>query len=109
MTPPTFKKMLVLRKTMSLEPFLNLTVFAFLPVHFPEEDPRHRTQEEGQEEAAVHQTIFQPSITPLCSHWKNCHSPGGNNVSYKTQTAQTPQHMVGSIIRLFVVVLSIDY
>lgn len=55
---------------MSLEPFLNLTFFSFLPVHLPEEDPRHWAQEEGQEEAAVHQTIFQPSLRPLRAHRK---------------------------------------
>lgn len=52
----------VLRKPVSLKPFLNLTFFPFLPPHFPEEDPQHRAEEEGQEEAAVHQTIFQPSL-----------------------------------------------
>lgn len=71
---------------MSLEPFLNLTFFSFLPVHFPEEDPRHRAEEEGQEEAAVHQTIFQPSIRPLCSHRNYCHSKVDNQVSYKKTT-----------------------
>lgn len=60
----------VLREAMSLEPFLNLTFFAFLPAHFPEENPRHCTEEEGQEEAAVHQTIFQPSLRLLRSQKK---------------------------------------
>lgn len=54
--------MSVLRESVSLEPFLNLTFLPFLPTHFPEEDPQHRAEEEGQEEAAVHQTIFQPSL-----------------------------------------------
>lgn len=52
----------VLRESVSLKPFLNLTFFSFLPPHFPEENPQHRAEEEGQEEAAVHQTIFQPSL-----------------------------------------------
>lgn len=67
---------------MSLEPFLNLTFFAFLPAHFPEEDPRHRTEEEGQEEAAVHQTIFQPSLRPLCAHRKTATHKGASQISY---------------------------
>lgn len=54
--------MSVLRESVPLKPFLNLTFFPFLPPHLPEEDPQHRAEEEGQEEAAVHQTIFQPSL-----------------------------------------------
>lgn len=54
--------MTVLTESVPLKPFLNLTFFPFLPPHFPEEDPQHRAEEEGQEEAAVHQTIFQPSL-----------------------------------------------
>lgn len=56
----TFKEVCVLREAMSLEPFFNLSFFPFLPPYFPEEDPRHWAEEEGQEEAAVHLTIFQP-------------------------------------------------
>lgn len=48
---------------MSFEPFLDLTLFSFLPAHFPEKDPRQWAEEEGQEETAVHQTIFQPSLS----------------------------------------------
>lgn len=54
--------MSVLRESVPLKPFLNLTFFPFLPPHLPEEDPQHRAEEKGQEEAAVHQTIFQPSL-----------------------------------------------
>lgn len=50
---------------MSFEPFLDLTLFSFLPAHFPEKDPRQWAEEEGQEETAVHQTIFQPSLRLL--------------------------------------------
>lgn len=52
--------MLELRKAMRLKPFLNLTLFSLLPPYFPEQDPRRRAEEEGQEEAAVHQTILKP-------------------------------------------------
>lgn len=61
---------------MSLEPFLNLTFFSFLPAYFPEEDPRHWAEEEGQEEAAVHQTIFQPSLSPLRAQRKTATHEG---------------------------------
>lgn len=64
--------MSVLRESVPLKPFLNLTFFSFLPLHFPEEDPQHRAQEEGQEEAAVHQTIFQPSLGVLHPRRKKC-------------------------------------
>ena len=69
---------------MSLEPFLNLTFFSFLPAHFPEEDPRHRTEEKGQEEAAVHQTIFQPSLRSLRAQRKSASRQGASQVKDPT-------------------------
>lgn len=78
----------VLREPVSLKPFLNLTFFPFLPPHFPEEDPQHRAEEEGQEEASVHQTIFQPSLGFQRAQKKKKNvSPGGrrDKVSYKRQ------------------------
>lgn len=56
---------------MSFEPFLDLTLFSFLPAHFPEKDPRQWAEEEGQEETAVHQTIFQPSLRLLRAQTPN--------------------------------------
>lgn len=56
---------------MSFEPFLDLTLFSFLPAHFPEKDPRQWAEEEGQEETAVHQTIFQPSLRLLRAQTKH--------------------------------------
>lgn len=67
----TFKKASVLREALSLEPFLNLIIFAFLPPYFPEEDPRHWAEEEGQDEAAVHLAIFQPSLIFFCPQRKS--------------------------------------
>lgn len=60
---------------MSFEPFLDLTLFSFLPAHFPEKDPRQWAEEEGQEETAVHQTIFQPSLRLLRAQTYSCQTP----------------------------------
>lgn len=75
----------VLEEPVSLKPFLNLTFFPFLPLHFPEENPQHGAEEEGQEEAAVHQTIFQPSLGVQRPWKQNRLSPGRrrDKVSYK--------------------------
>lgn len=56
--------MSVLREAVSLKPFLDLTFFSFLPAHLPEEDPRHSAEEKSQEKPSVHQTIFEPSLSP---------------------------------------------
>lgn len=61
----------VLREVLSVEPFFNLTFFSVLPAYLPEEDPQHWAEEEGQEEAAVHQTIFEPSLMSLRALRKN--------------------------------------
>lgn len=64
--PPrlTFKQVPVLGEAMSIEPFLDLTFFAFFPAYFPEKDPRGRAKQEGQHKAAVHQTIFSLHRVP---------------------------------------------